>query len=231
MTIAGDAGVGKTRVLRELRGWLAELDPEPLQRTGRCLPYGRAAYGPLGDVLKEQLGVREDEPAASVRDRLGDREILGIALGIDVAHGLHPLVTRDRFQDAWVELLTELTAERPVAILVEDLHWADESLLELVEHLLEHVRGPMIVLATARPEILDTHQGVGRRAGRTLSLDPLTVPPAVSWSSSCSGRARRRRCGTCSPRGEGNPFFLEEVLASLIDEGLLARADGVVDAA
>jgi class 3 adenylate cyclase/tetratricopeptide (TPR) repeat protein len=223
VTIAGDAGVGKTRLLHELWGWLAEQNPEPLQRTGRCLPYGQAAYGPLGDVLRGQLGVREDEPAAAILDRLGGREILGLALGIDVAPGLHPLVTRDRFQDAWVELLTELTAEKPVAILVEDLHWADESLLELVEHLLEHVRGPMIVLATARPEFLDTNQGFGRRAGRTLSLDPLsrsasrelvellldTSPPEALWH--------------VLAQGEGNPFFLEEVLASLIDEGLLTR--------
>ena len=92
--------------------------------------------------------------------------MLGLALGLDVARDLHPLIARDRFQDAWVELLSELTAERPAAVLIEDLHWAEEPLLELLEHLLERVRGPLLVLATARPEFLEAHPGFGRRNGR-----------------------------------------------------------------
>ena len=215
VTIVGDAGVGKTRLVRELWQWLAAQEPQPLQRTGRCLPYGQIAYWALGEVLKEHLGVRDGDPPESVLERLGDREVLGLALGLDVARDLHPLIARERLQDAWVELLSELTAERPAAVLIEDLHWAEEPLLELLEHLLAQVRGPLLVLATARPEFLDSHPGFGRQAGETLTLEPLDVgaaqelvgrllgttpPEAAARASSARWRGTRSSSRRCSGR-------------------------------
>ena len=226
VTIVGDAGVGKTRLVRELWQWLAAQEPQPLQRTGRCLPYGQIAYWALGEVLKEHLGVRDGDSPESVLERLGDREVLGLALGLDVARDLHPLIARERFQDAWVELLTELTAERPAAVLVEDLHWAEEPLLELLEHLLAQVRGPLLVLATARPEFLDSHPGFGRQAGEMLTLEPLDVGVAQELVSRLLGATPPEPLLRVLGQVEGNPFFLEEVLGSLIDQGLLRRDDG-----
>ena len=112
VTIMGDAGVGKTRLVRELWAWLAEQEPQPLQRTGRCLSYGQGfAYLPLAEVLKEHLGLLDTDPPEKILERLGERQLLALALGLDVAGELHPLVARDRFQDAWTEFLTELAAE------------------------------------------------------------------------------------------------------------------------
>jgi class 3 adenylate cyclase/tetratricopeptide (TPR) repeat protein len=226
LTILGDAGVGKTRLVRELWQWLAAQEPQPLQRTGRCLSYGQVTYWALGEVLKEQLGILEDYSPANVRERLGSREILGLALGLDVAGDLHPLIARDRFQDAWAELLTELTADRPVVVVLEDLHWAEEPLLDLVEYLLQRVRGPLLVLATARPEFLDRRPGFGRAAGESVLLEPLEVGLAEELTAKLLGGAVPAQLREIVAHAEGNPFFLEEVLGSLIDQELLERHNG-----
>jgi class 3 adenylate cyclase len=126
VTIVGDAGVGKTRLVRELWQWLGEQPEQPVRRTGRCLAYGSGiTYWPLREVLHEHFDLREGDPQGA-RERLRGREILGLALGLDVAGDLHPLAARDRLRDAWFELLEEIAAERPVALLVEDVHWAED---------------------------------------------------------------------------------------------------------
>lgn len=230
VTIMGDAGVGKTRLIRELWERLAGESPEPLRRTGRCLPYGRGiTYWPLGEILKEHLGLLESDPPETARVRLGEREILGLALGLDVAAELHPLAARDRFHEAWVEFLQELSAERPLVVLVEDLHWAEEPLLDLLERVLRDASGPLLLLATARPELLDSRSSWagGRRNSTILGLEPLSQDDA--------GRLLEGLLAADLPaslkevvvaRAEGNPFFVEEVLGSLIDQGVLRRETG-----
>ena len=120
VTLMGDAGVGKTTLVRELWRWLADQAPQPVQRTGRCLAYGHLSYWALGEILREHLGILESDPEEEVRSRLrsqlGDRELLGLALGLDLTGDAHPLAVRDRFQEAWVEFLSELTAEAPTVL-------------------------------------------------------------------------------------------------------------------
>src|SRR5262249_9867979 len=152
---------------------------QPLQRTGRCLPYGQVTYWALGEILKEHLGLLDSDAPETVLERLRGREILGQALGLDVAGDLHPLVARHRFQDAWAALLDELAAERPVALLVEDVHWAEEALIDLLEQLVETVRGPLLLIATARPELHDHRPAFGARsAAEAIALEAL--PPAAA---------------------------------------------------
>ena len=151
------------------------------QRTGRCLAYGHLTYWALGEILREHLGILESESEEEVRRRLGDREILGLALGLDLTGDAHPLAVRDRFQEAWVEFLGELTAAAPTVLLVEDLHWAEDPLLDLLERVCRDVRGPLLVIGTARPELLDRRRswGGGGRKASLVWLDALSPVEAA----------------------------------------------------
>jgi class 3 adenylate cyclase/tetratricopeptide (TPR) repeat protein len=229
VTILGDAGVGKTRIVREFWERLGGHAPETLRRTGRCLSYGQGiTYWPLAEVLKEHLGIFESDPPTAVLERLGSREILGLTLGIDVAPGLHPLAARDRFQDAWVEFLEEIVTERPTVVLIEDVHWGEEQLLDLLERLVHDTRGPLLLIATARPELLEQRPGWGARLhATTLDLEALSSDDAVRMLDELLG-------GTLPvglrevvvQRAEGNPFFVEELLGTLIDRHVLEQQNG-----
>ncbi len=229
VTILGDAGVGKTRIVREFWERLGGRSPETLRRTGRCLSYGQGiTYWPLAEVLKEHLGILESDPPTVALERLGSREILGLTLGLDVTHGLHPLAARDRFQDAWVGFLEEIAAERPTVVLIEDVHWGEEQLLDLLERIVRDTRGPLLLIATARPEFLEQRPGWGSRGrATTLELDALSSDDAVMLLDELLG-------GTLPvglrevvvQRAEGNPFFVEELLGTLIDRQLLERQNG-----
>jgi class 3 adenylate cyclase/tetratricopeptide (TPR) repeat protein len=229
VTVLGDAGVGKTRLVRELWERLQEQELTPLRRTGRCLSYGTGtAYWALGEILKEHLGVLESDPPELALERLGDRPILGLTLGLDVAADLHPLAARDRLQDAWGEFLTELVTEQPVVVLVEDIHWAEAQLLDLLEYVLGSVQGPLLVIATARPELLQHRPGWGGRAGgEVLELEPLSPQDSVRMLDGLlAGGLPPELSELVVERAEGNPFFVEELLGVLIDRGLLSRRNG-----
>jgi class 3 adenylate cyclase len=229
VTILGDAGVGKTRLVRELWEWLAVRDAPPLRRTGRCLSYGQGiTYWPLAEVLKEHFGILESDSQRVAAEQLGDRPFLGLTLGLPTQEQLHPLVVRERLHDAWVEFLDSLVAERPAVVLIEDVHWAEDDLCDLLETLLAQVGGPLLLLATARPELLDRRPGFGARDNSSrLVLEAL--PPLGA------GRLLDELLGTEAPsslrevivaRAEGNPLFIEELVSTMIDTGVLERRNG-----
>lgn len=205
--VFGDAGVGKSRLLRELWAWLEARPESPSLRVGRCLSYGSArTYWPVREILQEQPGALEDRP------------ILGLAFGRDVGGDLHPLAARDRFRDAWVELLNEACARGPLVLLVEDVHWAEAPLLELLERTVRDVRGPLLVVATARPEL---EWGGGRRHVTAIELEPLADEVAAELVADLPEHVRE----LLVRRSEGNPFFVEELIESLVDSGVLAQRD------
>jgi class 3 adenylate cyclase/tetratricopeptide (TPR) repeat protein len=230
VTVMGDSGVGKTRLLRELWGWLGDQSPEPLRRTGRCLPYGDGiTYWPLGEILKEHLGLLETDSPEVALARLEPRRILGLTLGLDVAGELHPLTARERLHAAWVAFLEELARDQPVVVLIEDLHWGEEELLDLVERIVRDVEGPLLVLGTARPELLDRRPswGAGRRNASLLWLEPLAPEDSARLLGELlAGELPSPLRELVVERAEGNPFFVEELLGTLIDRGLVARDDG-----
>jgi class 3 adenylate cyclase len=227
-TIGGDAGVGKTSLARQFWERLANENPKPLRRTGRCLSYGTGtAYWALGEALREHLGLLESDPPEVALERLGAQEILGLTLGLDVARDLHPLAARDRFQDAWVEFLGGVVAERPAVLLIEDVHWAEDQLLDLLEYVLANVRGPLLVIATARPELLQSRPGWGASApGERLQVEPLSAEDAVRMlDEMLAGGLPPEVSALVVDRAEGNPFFVEELVGMLLDRKLLVRRD------
>jgi class 3 adenylate cyclase/tetratricopeptide (TPR) repeat protein len=227
VTVVGDAGVGKTRLIGEFWQWLSGDQHGPLLRSGRCLSYGHGiTYWPLGEVLKEHFGIRESDPPDVVAERLASREGLGYTLGLAPPEGMHPLTVRDRLQNSWVEFLQELASERPAVLLVEDLHWAGDELCDLLQMLAERVGGPVLLVMTARPELLDQRQGWSA-GGLMVRLEPLPASEAEQLvggllGSDCPAPIRE----LIAERAEGNPFFVEELIATLADRGVLAREDG-----
>jgi len=229
VSVVGDAGVGKTRLVREFWRWLGGQPKQPLLRSGRCLSYGHGiTYWPLGEVLKEHFGILESDPPEVVAERVAGREGLGFTLGLAPPEGMHPLTVRDRLRTSWAGFLQELIAERPAAVLVEDLHWAGDELCDLLQMIAERVRGPLLLLVTARPELLDQRPGWARPAPVSLlRLEALPVAEAEQLAgallgSSCPAPIRE----LVAERAEGNPFFAEELIATLAERGVLVRRNG-----
>jgi class 3 adenylate cyclase len=226
-TIVGDAGVGKTSLVHALRDRLAPGDA--CWYTGRCLAYGRAiTYHPLAEILRARLGILPGDPPAAVRDRLGDRAILGLTLGLDPPDRLHPHEARDRLHEAWIGLLGEMCSGGPVTVVVEDLHWAEPALLELLGKAARDVRSPLLLLTTARPELIDRQSdwGVARGSASRLWLEPLSEAEAEEMLAEIAGELPDAVRRLVLKRAEGNPFFVEEVLGSLLDHGVLRREAG-----
>jgi class 3 adenylate cyclase len=227
VTVVGDAGVGKTRLVREFWRWLGGQSPQPLLRSGRCLSYGHGiTYWPLGEVLKEHFGILDSDPPEAAAEWMAGREGLGFTLGTAPPEEMHPLTVRDRLQTSWVGFLQELTSERPVAVLVEDLHWAGAELCELLAILVEQVTGPLLLLVTARPELLDRRPG-WLAGGSLVRLEALPAAEAEQLAtallgSDCPVPIRE----LVAQRAEGNPFFAEELIATLAGRGVLARTNG-----
>jgi class 3 adenylate cyclase len=228
VTVVGEPGVGKTRLVRELGQALEVEQHAPVVRTGRCLPYGDGiAYWALGEIVREHLGLREGAPEADVVRALGGRVILGLTLGLDVARELHPLEAKDRLHAAIVEFVQELAAGSPTVLVIEDIHWAEPDLLDLLDRLAAGVRAPVVVLATARPELLEHRPtwGTGRRNATMLWLDPLRETDAARMLDELLAAALPDELRLAVvERAEGNPFFLEELVGDLVDRGALVQS-------
>jgi tetratricopeptide (TPR) repeat protein len=201
-----------------------------MRRTGRCLSYGRGiTYWPVAEILREHFGMLENEPPETALARLAGRRILGLVFGIDVAPELHPLVAREQLHEATAGFLEEVCSARPLVLLVEDLHWAEEDLLDLVDRLLADVHGPLLVISTARPEVLDKRPawGGGKRNVTILGLDPLSDSQTEEMVAQLLAADLPEPVrAALVERAGGNPFFIEELVATFIDHGVLERSNG-----
>ena len=247
VTIYGDAGVGKSRLTAEflLR---AERDGATVIR-GRCLPYGEGiTYWPLAEILKGYAGVLDSDPPelALEKIRKAGRELLtedvtsdpgrataALAFTVNVADpefdfgSMEPREVRQEVHAGWRSFFSALAAETPLVVIVEDIHWADPALLDLLDESSERVVGPVLFVCPSRPDLAATRPawGGGRRNHSSIALDPLTPEQADRLVHElltiddlpASVHAR------ILERAEGNPFFLEEIVRQLIDEGHLVR--------
>ena len=233
VTVVGDAGIGKTSLLVTLR---ERLGPGIPWYVGRCLAYGRAiTYRPLAEITRQHLGLHAAEDPARVTERLGDRREFAPLLGLEPDADLHPWEARERLRAAWIALLDDLAASGPAVAWIEDLHWADDALLELLEQGLREATGPLLLVATARPELLGRRPawGGGSSDASRLHLEPLGSEDAGAMLERLAPGLPEDVAAQVLDRAEGNPFFVEEPLASLVDRGALRRtasgwaADGV----
>ncbi|MGH3016587.1 MAG: AAA family ATPase, partial [Gaiellaceae bacterium] len=177
-TIYGEPGVGKSRLAREF----VEGVEGATVLVGRSLPYGEGVtYWPLAEMVKVAAGIADDDPVqeavAKLRACCGDDAVADLlALAVGVLEGIE--TERSQQEIAWAarEWAAELADARPLILVFEDVHWGEEPLLELIEHLAERVKdAPLMILCLARTELLDIRPGWGggRLRAAAIELDPL----------------------------------------------------------
>jgi class 3 adenylate cyclase/tetratricopeptide (TPR) repeat protein len=263
LTLVGVPGIGKSRLVYELQR-IVDADPELVTwRQGRCLAYGDGiTLWALGEIVKAQAGVLEqDSPEeiaakvhATVENTLagtGDETrveahllaLLGLAgeaqLGGD---------RRNEAFAAWRRFLEGLAEQRPLVLVVEDIHWADESLLDFLDELVDWVTDvPLLVVATARPELLERRPGWGggKLNATTLALSPLSD----EQTAELIGRLLARPLIAADSqqalleRAGGNPLYAEQFVELYVEQGstdqlplpetlqgiIAARLDGLPD--
>ncbi|MPZ28899.1 MAG: AAA family ATPase [Micromonosporaceae bacterium] len=189
VTIFGLAGIGKTRLVSELRQQTAELVSAPVVwRTGLCRPFGEdVTYAGLSDIVKGHAGILDtDQPGtARTRLRLAVREVVPGPEEDRLVDALEPLVglpgsglPAEETESAWRRFLVAIAARSPTVLVFEDLHWADESMLRFIELLPAAARDvPLLVLGTARPELIDRDSTF---AGTITGSLTITLPPLRS---------------------------------------------------
>ena len=239
LTLVGVPGIGKSRLLYELRQ-MVEADSELITwRQGRCLAYGDGiTLWALGEIVKAQAGIHEQDPPAeaaekvhqAVEDAIDDKTdaswvephlltLVGLAGGSELGTD-----RRGEAFSAWRHFFEALAHQRPLVLVLEDLHWADESLLDFLDELVDWVTDvPLLVVATARPELLERRPGWGggKLNATTLALAPLSD----EQTALLLGRLLHRPVLAADSqrvlleRAGGNPLYAEQFAELFLEQG------------
>ena len=230
VTLVGEPGIGKSRLVHELSVHIEEMPDLIAWRQGRCLPYGDGvSYWALGEMVKAEAGILETDPDGEASDKL-DRTVTELLPDADergwVSRHLRPLVglAQERGSGdegsnegpaAWRRFLEALAERRPTVLIFEDLHWADDGLLDFLDYLIDWTRDvPLLVLCTARPELVTRRPdwGGGKLNAATISLAPLSDKETARLLSGLLDRALLPADlqSALLARAGGNPLYAEE---------------------
>ncbi|WDZ88202.1 adenylate/guanylate cyclase domain-containing protein [Micromonospora cathayae] len=242
VTVFGRAGIGKSRLVRELYRHTrtsAATDAALTWRTGRCPPFGEnVTFAALADIVKGEAGILDTDPATAAAPRLqaAVADLVGPGEADRLVDALRPLVglpgptlPAEETQSAWRRFLLALAVRRPTVLVFEDLHWADEKMLRLIELLGASARDvPLLVLCTARPELINRDPTwAGTIAGSlTVTLPPLRPSGITSLYAHLFGQS------AFSPDllnplvevADGNPLYAHEYVRMLIEQGFLRQS-------
>ena len=244
VTLVGPPGIGKSRQVWELYQRVEQSADIVFWRQGRSLPYGDGVtFWALAEIIKGHAGILATDPAAIVEEklRIAVEDVVADANEARWIEGhLSPLAgltsARELRGDhrieaftAWRRFLEEIAARSPLVLVFEDMHWADDSLLEFIaEHLGSRFSGRLLVLVTGRPELIERRPGwgMGRSGAATLELAPLSddeTERLVANLLEASDLPPELRSALLASAG-GNPLFAEEYVRMLLDRGLLRTA-------
>jgi class 3 adenylate cyclase/tetratricopeptide (TPR) repeat protein len=235
VTIVGEPGVGKSRLVAELGTYIDEWPDLIRWRQGRSLPYGSAVtFWALGEIVKAEAGILESDSPEVAAVKI-DAAVPDHADAPWVRQRLRPLVgleapeaAREENFAAWRGYLEHLAEHRPSVFIFEDLHWADDALLAFLEHMADYAQGvPIVLLGTSRPELFErapTWASRARNATR-INLSPLSEADTARLISNLLEQAvlPAEVQATILSRSGGNPLYAEEYVRLLKDRGILAK--------
>ncbi len=231
VTIIGAAGVGKSRLVRE---FVSTLPAEALVLEGRCLPYGEGiTYWPIHEIFVAAAGIGVGDPTETALSRLAS-----VGWEPEIADRIAQLLglvaaTAQADEIAWSvrRALETLARDRPLVVVVDDIHWAEPTMLDLLDHVADLSRtAPILVVCLARPDLLEHRPGWGAGKLNAVSalLQPLTGDESAALIDNLLGRAElplEARAMVVEAAG-GNPLFVEQILLMLMDDGLLQKSNG-----
>jgi len=251
VTVYGEAGIGKSRLVEEFETWAEQLERPPTIVHGKCLPYGESmTYRPLAEILKRQADVLDSDPPdaalAKVRalasDLLSDSpgldpertaSALALTVGLDdpgsPIDGLEPRQARLEVASAWRTFFSALARAEPAVVVLHDLHWADPAMLDLVEELADRLESAVMFLGSARRELSAERPGWGGRSRNSTSimLEPLGAGDSGRLLGflldGAEDEVPASVRGRILERAGGNPFFLEQIVRRLVEERTAAR--------
>ena len=238
VTIVGVPGIGKSRVVRELFRLVDDEAELITWRQGRCLPYGESvAFWALGEIVKAEAGILESDSSADAERKLSEavarlvseaseRRWLEAALRalVGVSRDGTGGAGAETTTAAWRRFLEAIADRGPTVLVFEDLHWADDGLLDFLDDLVDWLRGvPLLVVGTARPELLERRPawGGGKANATAISLQPLAEEDTARLIAALMQQplqlADEQR--TLLERAGGNPLFAEQYVRMLSERG------------
>jgi class 3 adenylate cyclase/tetratricopeptide (TPR) repeat protein len=239
VSVTGVAGIGKSRLSWEFFKYVDGLVDTTWWHRGRCIPYGEGVtYWALAEMVRMRARIAEDEQPASAAEKLrlavaqhvedeDDRRFVGSRLAHLLGLEERTAPSREDLFAGWRMFFERMAQSWPVAMVFEDIQWADESLLDFIEYLLDWSRDhPVYVVTLGRPELLERRPtwGAGLRGSTSMTLDPLT-PDAMDellrgMVPGLPDELRER----IRDRAEGIPLYAVETVRMLLDRGLVRRA-------
>ncbi len=244
VTVLGPAGIGKSRLALDAA---SEIEAQGgLALWGRSLPYEeQTPYRAMGEIVRLAAGIYENDQVDTARGKLAatiatlfpEAEVAEATRYLSLLLGLgldEPANEAIHLQFATRRFIEHLSQREPVLLVFEDIHWADDALLDLIGYLVTHVQDHRILfLALARPEFLEgrPHWGAGMAGTTMLPLEPLTAAEASQVIGSLLGSAHAATVERVVATAGGNPLFIEELVASLADDPLSKELPGTVRAA
>jgi class 3 adenylate cyclase/tetratricopeptide (TPR) repeat protein len=234
VTLVGVPGIGKSRLVWELFQSIEHGGELVYWRQGRSLPYGEGvSFWALAEMVKAQAGILEDDAAETVAEKLEravrdtveeDADWVIARLGPLVGEAEGETGSRDESFTAWRTFLESLAERRPLVVVFEDIHWADDGLLDFIDHLAGWASGvPLLVLCTARPELLVRRPdwGGGKLNALALALSPLSDDDSARLLSLVLARAvlPAETQRALLERASGNPLYAEQYARLYLERG------------
>ena len=241
VSIVGVAGSGKSRLVWELSKYLDGVVETVLWHTGRSPAYGEGiTFWALGEMVRTRAGLAETDDETTTRAKVAEtverwvpdeserrwiESALLVLLGVDTATQM----AREELFSAWRTFFERIAAEGTVALVFEDLHWADPGTLDFIDELVEWSRGvPILVITVARPELFEHRPdwGAGRRNFMALGLEPLPESAIRELLTELVPGLPDAPLRAIAERADGIPLYAVETIRMLVAEGRLAPADG-----